>query len=144
MQSGRVPITRPGDSREGEGFFIKRSQNLKGCIGVAVGLEIDKVLFRPAVPHGMEIDPFGNLLMQVLFGIAVGWIECVIVAISATTRPFGPVAVGTGKPCINNHFLYPSSECLPDIFGVRVKPALMPPWVWGPGRINLLRPFQDV
>jgi hypothetical protein len=75
----------------------------------------------------MEYYSFFYLLPDWFCRIAIGRIECVVVAVGTAAGSFGPVPVRTGKAGIQGNFLHPSAEQLFDVFGVGVNAPLVVP-----------------
>lgn len=65
--------------------------------------------------------------MQWQIGIAVGWIETIVVAIRATAKTFCAIAVRTGEAHIERDFLHSVAMHTFGIIRIRVKsPAVAP------------------
>jgi hypothetical protein len=68
----------------------------------------------------VKCDALLNLTGDAFRRTAIGWIECIVVAISAATGTGSAVAVGTGETGINGYFLHPASEGAFEVFVVTV------------------------
>ena len=77
----------------------------------------------------MERYSFLNLLGNAFLRLAVGWIECIVVAIGAAACSFGSVAVWTTETCIERDFLNALTESPAEIFVVRIVSSMMSPGV---------------
>ena len=55
-------------------------------------------------------DTFTHLLCYRTITVAIGWIERLVIAERTPAPPNFPVAVGTGKPCINCYLLHLAPE----------------------------------
>ena len=85
---------------DAECFFISLSQEVERCIGVGICLEVCQVLHR-GVFAGEELLTLFELLGYAFGGDAVVGIECLVVAICASARADGAVAVGTCESCVD-------------------------------------------
>ena len=95
----------------GKSLFIELAQMGKRGVGVGEGLEIGQV-FHVRVFSGEELFALFQLLGNAFLVVAIGWVEGLVVAESASTSSHQSIAVGTCEPSVNSNLLDTKGELL--------------------------------
>jgi hypothetical protein len=95
----------------GKSLFIELAQMGKRGVGVGEGLEIGQV-FHVRVFSGEELFALFQLLGNAFPVVAIGWVEGLVVAESASTSSHQSIAVRTCEPCVNSNLLDTKGELL--------------------------------
>lgn len=95
-----------------QSFLVALPQPFQRSVGVAIGLQVGKVAHLLVVMVRVEADAVVNLLGDALRRLAVGRIECVVVAEDAAMYAQRAVAVGAAESGIDGQLLYPMTKTL--------------------------------